>query len=468
MWADEPDELEEYLKKSKKPRRAKVAKRAKRKGKGTAVATRKSRGSLQDFKDKVDENGLEQDPPDRDRDEIFVPEHILQRRQQFDADRDALGHAGLKLPPLYDDIYFSDDEKEPEQLKERPQFDPVLDHVEPCRPYEDIVLERSAGLIPASIAQYLRDYQVEGVAFLHEKFVYQKGAILGDDMGLGKTVQVAAFLTAAFGKTGDERDSKRLRKMRRHPERWYPRVLIVCPSSLMPNWKSELNRWGWWKIEVCHGTGRDDALRAARNGAIEVMLTTYSTYKNCQDQMNLIQWDVVVADECHQVKDRARQITQAMDKVNALCRIGLTGTAIQNNYDEFWTLLNWTNPGHFGSLREWKNSIVKPLTQGQSHVATVQQLSLARKTAKKLVNNLLPEFFLRRMKSLISEQLPKKRDRVVFCPLTDLQKDAYERLLQTDKVDAILSSAETCGCGSGTRQGWCCGKYLPDGMCIAP
>lgn len=465
VWADEPDDLEVY-KQSKKPRRARATKATKGRGKGKAESKVSTRESRRDFQDRVDESGPEEDAVDRNA--VFIPAHILDRRQQFDYDRKALGQAGLKLPPEYDDLYFSDDERNPKDLEERPRFDPQFDHAQPCRPYKDIVLDSSAGLIPASIAQYLRDYQVEGVKFLHERFVYQKGAILGDDMGLGKTVQVAAFLTAAFGKTGDERDSKRLRKIRRVPGRWYPRILIVCPSSLIPNWRSELRRWGWWKVEVCHGSGKDDALKAARAGAIEIMMVTYDTYVVHEEKINLIEWDAVVADECHRIKDPIRKITQAMDKVNALCRIGLTGTAIQNNYGEFWTLLNWTNPGYFGSLREWKDSIVKPLTRGQSHDATLHQLSLARKTAKKLVQNLLPDFFLRRMKTLIAHQLPKKTDRVIFCPLTDLQKDAYERLLQTEEIDAILSSIELCECGSGRKQGWCCVKTLPDGTYTSP
>lgn len=194
------------------------------------------------------------------------------------------------------------------------------------------------------------------------------------------------------------------------------------------------------------------------------MLTTYKTYTNNEGLINSVEWDAVVADECHLIKERRTSVTKAMNKINSLCRIGLTGTAIQNKYEEFWTLLNWTNPGHFGTLQEWDQSIVKPLTRGQSHDATWSQLSLARKTAKKLVQNLLPQFFLRRMKSLIAHQLPKKTDRVIFCPLTDLQKDAYKRLIEGEEFQIILSSADKCECGSGTKQGWCCGQVTSDGM----
>ncbi|MDA4133356.1 MAG: SNF2-related protein, partial [Thaumarchaeota archaeon] len=329
--------------------------------------------------------------------------------------------------------------------------------------YKDVELEYSAGLIPAAIAQYLRDYQIEGVRFLHQMFVYQKGGILGDDMGLGKTVQVAAFLTAAFGKTGDERDAKRMRKYRRAGTRWYPKVLIVCPGSLIQNWKNELNRWGWWHVDLFHGAGKEDVIQTARAGRLEVMVTTYVTYKNNRDLVNTVQWDAVVADECHVLKEGSAEVTRAMNQVNALCRIGLTGTAIQNRYEELWTLLNWTNPGHFGTLAEWKQTISRPLTVGQSHDATLYQLSQARKTAKKLVQNLLPEFFLRRMKSLIAHQLPRKSDRVVFCPLTDVQRGAYENFLQSYQVQIIREASDPCPCGSGRDKGWCCHARLEDG-----
>lgn len=391
--------------------------------------------------------------------EYTLPDYLQNRRARFDKRMEKLKELGLRLPPTYD-VEFSDDERLSD-LVERPDFP----RGKPAAPYKDKQLPKSLGLIPAPIAQWLRDYQVEGTAFLHALFVYQTGGILGDDMGLGKTVQVIAFLTAAFGKTGDERDAKRMRKMRRADVPWYPKALVVCPGTLIENWKDELKRWGWWHVDVYHGdpTSKEAALQAAAQGRIEIMITTYTTYRINRGAINMVEWDCVIADECHQLKGRNSETTIAMNEVNALCRIGLTGTAIQNSYDELWTLLNWTNPGKFGPISTWRASISVPLKMGQSHDATVYQLSKARKTAKALVQNLLPQFFLRRMKTLIADQLPKKSDRVVFCPLTETQADAYENCIDSDIVRYIKESTEDCECGSGKKKGWCCQQFLPEG-----
>ncbi|KZZ89096.1 DNA excision repair protein [Ascosphaera apis ARSEF 7405] len=373
--------------------------------------------------------------------------------------RDALVRAGLRLPPSYEDIDFSDEEDEDHSMPEKPAFTDT----KPCRRYEDILLPASLGIIPASIAQWLRDYQVEGVSFLHRQFVYQKGCILGDDMGLGKTVQVIAFLTAAYGKSGNMLDAKRMRKIRRLGEEvWYPRTLIICPGSLLKNWQSELDRWGWWHHDCFHGPDKESAFQAALSGRTEILLTTYKTYVLNKSTLNMIEWDCVIADECHIIKERRSETSMAMNEVNAFCRIGLTGTAVQNKYEELWTLLNWANTGRFCSYSDWKRLVCEPLRVGQSHDATVNELKLARRIARELVNNLLPQFFLRRLKTLIADQLPKKLDRVVFCPLTPKQADAYENLLDTDVIQTIVNSTDICPCGSGKKQGWCCGSIVPD------
>ncbi|KAH6891416.1 P-loop containing nucleoside triphosphate hydrolase protein [Thelonectria olida] len=438
IWTDDDDDLPQKPKKHKAKRKAG---RKKKKRNNDAV-----HGEVDEPEDELELAG--------------IPEYLQERRRQFDANRKLHHDAALMLPPDYSGIYFEESSRLGE-LEERPKFDEASG-VKPSRPYKDIELPQSAGLIPASIAQYLRDYQVAGVAFLHRKFVYQEGGILGDDMGLGKTVQVAAFLTAAFGKTGDERDAKRMRHVCHLVDRWYPRILVICPGSLIANWRNELNRWGWWHVDIFHGANKDDVLGTARAGRLEIMITTYDTYKNSRSSINMVQWDAVICDECHRLKDRYSETTKALNEVNALCRLGLTGTAIQNKYEELWTLLDWTNPGQFGTIAEWKQTVSKPLTVGQSHDATVSQLSLARQTAKKLVNNLLPRYFLRRMKTLIAHQMPKKTDRVVFCPLTGLQREAYENFLNSYEVRMLRAASEPC-C-DGKKKGWCCGALLPNGQ----
>ncbi|KAF1846249.1 uncharacterized protein K460DRAFT_339291 [Cucurbitaria berberidis CBS 394.84] len=382
-----------------------------------------------------------------------IPDYVTSRQRILKK----LHEAGLRYPPSYRDVDFSDSETE-----EKPKLDKAI---KPQQAYKDIKLRESGGVIPAPIARWLRDYQVEGVQFLHERFVKQTGAILGDDMGLGKTIQVIAFLTAAFGKTATKRDAKCMRKIRRFGDnRWYPRVLIVCPGTLMQNWEDELSKWGWWEVYRYHGSNAADrkgVLGAAAKGMLEIMITTYTTYRNNESEINTIDWDCVIADECHQIKSKNAEITKAMNKINALCRIGLTGTAIQNKYEELWNLLNWARPGAYGSAQEWKQTISLPLKLGQAHDATNAQLADSRSRAQELVHKVLPSVFLRRMKTLIADQLPKKSDRVVFCQLTETQADAYRTFLESDRCEFIRTAKEPCDCGSGKSRGWCCYVEIP-------
>lgn len=434
------------------------AKRAKAKmaKKGAVVGRKEPRTALPGKRNR------EMDSSDDEHDlmEDTLPEYLQTRRKKWDHTRTELGNAGLLLPPHFDPDFFG--YVDLKGLAERPNF-PVT----PPLPYKDIKLPTS-GIIPAAIAQYLKPYQIDGTAWLHEMFVAQKGCLLGDDMGLGKTIQVIAFLTVAFGKTADERDMKRMRMWRRryqdnnlnvyNPRTWYPRVLIICPGGLLANWQKELETWGWWHTYVFHGNNaaKEAALAAAENGRLEIMLSTYDTYRINESAINNIHWDCVIADECHTIKSRKTEITQAMCKLNALCRVGLSGTIIQNNYDELWTLLNWANPGVVGPIASWKRCISIPLKIGQSHDATMSQLAKARRVATKLVNKLLPLFFKRRTKALIAHQLPKKSDRVVFCPLTEIQSEAYNNFCDSELVHAIRDSALKCSCGSGSKQGSCC------------
>lgn len=460
---DDPDTAYLAFKKKRSEVRKKAiaeSKAAKVKVNKTSMVGRKHKTAVP-LRDGDGKNREVVEDDENDLMETTLPDYLRQRRMKWKERRAKLeGIGSLQLPPSFEDIAFSDDERMA-RLVEKPQ----LPKLKPQNPYKDIELRYSLGIIPAPIAQWLRDYQIEGVEWLHKLFVYQEGGILGDDMGLGKTIMVIAFLTAVFGKTGDERDAKRMRKIRRMAgDRWYPRVLIICPLGLMNNWKAELETWGWWHVDTLHGkpSEKQAALDTAQRGRTEIVITTYTSYKRNASLINDVRWDCVIADECHTIKERTSEITKAMNDINALCRIGLSGTAIQNKYEELWTLLNWTSPGRLGSLSVWKQSICIPLKLGQSHDATLPQLAKARRTAEKLVKNLLPRFFKRRTKALIAHQLPKKSDKVIFCPLTEIQAAAYNNFCDSELLQIIRNSGEPCPCGSGKKQGWCCHAEVDD------
>jgi superfamily II DNA or RNA helicase len=411
-----------------------------------------------------DDDKSDYDTPDR-----ALPRYLQQRLHTTRNSRGP-GQGPIRLPPVCGDC-------EDRRLGGEEFVKPVFKGTRPPASNTDIVLNsrgpdpkaarknplNKIGVIPAPVAKWLRAYQVQGAHFLLERFAWQQGGILGDDMGLGKTIQVISFLTAAFGKRAESQDAHRRRRVRSmDSSQWYPKVLIICPGSLMDNWASELNTWGFWEIDRYHGSAqnKEAVLSAAKSGSVEIVITTYNTYRLNQNQINLVEWDCVVADECHIIKEKKSLITQAMNDVNALCRIGLTGTAIQNKYDELWTLLNWANPGAVSSSVAWKNIISKPLQRGQAHDATTYDHGVGRRTALALKNELLPRFFIRRWKSLIADQLPKKSDRVVFCPLTSLQAEAYNTFLKSSICEYIRKSQDPCFCGSDKKAGYCCREYV--------
>ncbi len=182
-WSDDDGEAVYNQFKNRKTLKRKRAAASTRKAKALAadaVVGRKA-GKLTDNKSRTAKKSRHYgDDSDEDLMEGTLPDYLQGRKQRFEKSREQLKEAGLKLPPDFEDIEFSDDERL-EHLKERPDF-PLT---KPSARYKDISLPYSLGIIPAPIAQWLRDYQVQGVAFLHELFVYQKGGILGDDMGLG-------------------------------------------------------------------------------------------------------------------------------------------------------------------------------------------------------------------------------------------------------------------------------------------
>ncbi|XP_029019312.1 DNA excision repair protein ERCC-6-like 2 isoform X2 [Betta splendens] len=325
--------------------------------------------------------------------------------------------------------------------------------------------------VPYTINRYLRDYQREGIRFIYSSYTCSKGCILGDDMGLGKTVQVIGFLAAVLHKTGTWEDVKKNRpqflqsQMPSSQSKPSKVFLIVAPLSVLYNWKDELDTWGHFQCVVIHGLRKEEELARIKKGRIEIALTTYETLRLCLDQFNNIDWSAVVVDEAHKIKNPNSQITQAMKEMRCKIRIGLTGTILQNNLEELWCVMDWAIPGCLGSLGHFRTKYTDPIEQGQRHSATKRALATGRKTVKALARK-ISQWFLRRTKALIKEQLPKKDDRVVYCSLTDFQQTVYQAVLDTEDVKLLLRSSEKCDCQSGRTRRSCCYKTNSAGVKI--
>ncbi|KAH9929468.1 P-loop containing nucleoside triphosphate hydrolase protein [Fomitopsis serialis] len=274
-------------------------------------------------------------------------------------------------------------------------------------------------------------------------------------------------------KNGDKRDIDRRRKHVSHlqdisPE-WksrrvlppanatWPTCLIVAPSSVVGNWEREFETWGYFEVGMYTGTKneRSEVLHDFKMGRLDVLLTSFETARNDIALLDDLAWSCIIVDEVHRLKNPRSGTALAYDQFACTVRFGLTGTAIQNSYSEFWTILNWTNPGMVGTKRQWDSYVTKPLGVGQSKSATEDQRSKAILVAQVLGEKLLPHLFLRRTKEIIRQQLPNKIDEVAFCPLTPKQIEVYKRILNTEAVQNMIRKDELCDCGSRKKRRKC-------------
>ncbi|XP_033738502.1 DNA excision repair protein ERCC-6-like 2 isoform X2 [Pecten maximus] len=327
--------------------------------------------------------------------------------------------------------------------------------------------------VPATINQYLRDYQRDGIKFMYSHYRKDRGAILGDDMGLGKTVQVIGLLSALLHKKGNKIDVQKqkpkfIRQMSDAvslSDTGVPQhgpFLIIGPGSVLYNWLDELEVWGYFTVGKYHATEKVRCLSDVQRGKYEVVVTTYETFRDNRKELNDIQWDAVFVDEVHRIKGLTAQVTKSLRKLKCMRRFGLTGTALQNSMIELWSILDWAQPGCLGLLSDFKEDYVDPIEKGQKKTVTKRELAFARKKNQEFGER-RGKMLLRRTKDLISEQLPNKDDNIVFCKLTDFQTSVYQAVLTHPGMRFVLNMDEPCDCGSDVIKGRCHNK-TPDGV----
>ncbi|KAH9893907.1 P-loop containing nucleoside triphosphate hydrolase protein [Cubamyces lactineus] len=243
----------------------------------------------------------------------------------------------------------------------------------------------------------------------------------------------------------------------------WPTCLIIAPSSVVPNWEREFETWGFFEVGMYVGppSSRADVLREFKLGRLDVLITSFDVARMDIELIDDLPWSCIFIDEVHRVKNPRSKLADAFSRFACPRRFGLSGTVIQNGYDELWTVLDWTNPGAVGTKKQWETYVEKPLRLGQSKSASDEEHVQAALVAKVLTEKLLPHLFLRRTKQIIQDQLPQKTDQVVFCPLTPMQVEIYKRILNQEAVANLVHKDEPCECGSKKLRKKCCHLVHP-------
>lgn len=302
--------------------------------------------------------------------------------------------------------------------------------------------------LPGDIHPSLFGYQKTGVQWLAELYKQHVGGIVGDEMGLGKTVQLIAFI-AALHYSG---------KLKRP-------VIVVAPATLLRQWVSEFHRW--WpplRVSILHSSGSgmmnprledeydvehyqpvaNRSLNAARRivrGVVDqghVLVTTYTGLQTYANELLHVEWDYAVLDEGHKIRNPNAEITVTCKELNTPNRVILSGTPVQNNLTELWSLFDFIYPMRLGTLVNFRTQFEIPIRQGGYANASNLQVMTAEKCAEALKET-ISEYLLQRLKIDVAADLPEKTEQVLFCKLTDGQRKAYETFLGSDEVSAILN-----------------------------
>lgn len=289
------------------------------------------------------------------------------------------------------------------------------------------------------LAQHFRDHQREGVKFLYECVMGMKdfngqGALLADEMGLGKTLQTIALIWTLLKQNPIHGQGGVIKK-----------ALIVCPVTLITNWKQEFQKWlGNERIGVLVADDKKVRLTDFTHGkSYSVMIIGYEKLRSVQDEMSKgAGIDLVVADEGHRLKTAANKSAQAIKSLNTERRIILSGTPMQNDLSEFFEMVDFVNPGLLGNYKTFKKEFEGPITKSRQPDASARDIEKGNARGEELAS-LTREFILRRTSEVIAKYLPSKTEYVLFCNPTEAQLQVYQHVLQSSIFGSMLGNSES-------------------------
>lgn len=273
----------------------------------------------------------------------------------------------------------------------------------------------------------MRDYQLEGLTWMYEICSQGMSGILADEMGLGKTIQTISLIA----------------KLRE--EEWYGPHLIAAPLSTLSNWIAEFKKWcPTVPVVLYHGDPatrehiRDTEImphltRGRPTEQFPVVCTSYEIVLRDKSSLGKIDWGFIIIDEGHRLKNFNSQLFQELKKFSSATRMLISGTPLQNNLRELWSLLNFLLPQIFVDWQAFESwfdfSDLQDIEGTEEFIADQKKQELVKK-----IHLILQPLLLRRIKADVENMLPRKREYVLYAPLTDQQAELY-RVLQDKTVD---------------------------------
>ncbi|KAF3839783.1 hypothetical protein F7725_018500 [Dissostichus mawsoni] len=283
-------------------------------------------------------------------------------------------------------------------------------------------------VIDPYLTTHLRPHQRDGLLFLYEcvmglRAVGRYGAILADEMGLGKTLQSVALAWTLLkqGPYGGKPVAKR--------------VLVVTPGSLVNNWGAEFNKWLaesgstfslWIRIE-----------KFVLSPLHSVLVISYEMLLRCLDQVQKVEFGLVICDEGHRLKNSSIKTSSAISSLSCSRRVILTGTPVQNDLQEFYAIIEFVNPGILGSSTGYRKVYEEPILRSRQPGCAE---GFGEERAAEL-SRLTGMFILRRTQEIINCYLPPRLDWTLFCEPSPLQRDLYQQLLGHRVFKACLQGS---------------------------
>ncbi|KAJ3826895.1 SNF2 family N-terminal domain-containing protein [Lentinula raphanica] len=293
-------------------------------------------------------------------------------------------------------------------------------------------------VIDPILAHRLRPHQQEGVKFLYECVMGLRkhegqGCILADEMGLGKTLQTITLIWTLLRQTPYAGSGPVISK-----------ALIVCPVTLINNWKAEFHKWlgrDRVGVSVC-----DKDAAAAKTFASsprqQVLIVGYERLRSVIKEIKTCGVGLIICDEGHRLKSSKAKTSTVFKELSTLRRVILSGTPIQNDLGEFHSMVDFCNPGLLDEYPAFRRLYEVPILKSRAPGCTTKELELGEKRSAQL-SNIAKSFVLRREATILGNYLPPKHEYVVFVRPTALQLSIFAKVLDPNKVDDFVDYNST-------------------------